>query len=160
VGVGVGLLTLLAATHTSSGTQSTVDGVSCEQTERLEYHVHAHVAIFINGQEAPVPAQIGITDSCLYWLHTHDTSGIIHIEAPADKTFTLGQFFAVWGQKLSQTSLLDNQVDADHQVRAYVNGQLFPGNPADIPLAAHAVIVLEYGTSFPAPPPFEFPQGL
>lgn len=35
------------------------------------------------------------------WLHTHARDGIIHIESPTKHSHTLGQFFAVWGQKLS-----------------------------------------------------------
>jgi hypothetical protein len=75
-----------------------------------------------------------MTDRCLYWLHTHAADGIIHVEAPTQRESTLGQFFAVWGQSLGETTLLNKTVDSSHEVRAYVNGQPFEGDPASIKL--------------------------
>jgi hypothetical protein len=129
-----------------------IEGVRCERGERLEYHVHAHLALFVEGQEVPVPAGIGITDRCLYWLHTHSTDGIIHIEAPAPMAFTLGEFFAIWGQPLGPSTILDKSVDANHQLRVFVNGEPFEGDPATIKLVDRETIVIEYGPPF-APPP-------
>lgn len=88
----------------SRGVYASIDGIECERGERLNYHVHSHLALFVEGQEVRVPAGIGITDRCLYWLHTHATDGIIHVEAPARKDFTLGQFFAVWASPWDGTS--------------------------------------------------------
>ncbi len=136
-----------------------IAGISCERGERLEYHVHAHLALFIEGNPVEVPAQIGITSNCIYWLHTHDASGIIHVEAPSQGQFTLGQFFSIWGEALSSTALLDRLTDTGHQIQAFENGQPFAGDPATIPLESHTSIVVEYGPPFPPPPPFQFPQG-
>jgi hypothetical protein len=36
----------------------------------------------------------------LYWLHTHAADGIIHIESPIRRIYTLGDFFDVWGEQL------------------------------------------------------------
>jgi hypothetical protein len=152
--------TVFAAARPTGGSAQTIDGIACESGERLEYHVHAHVAIYVNGEQLTVPAGTGITNSCIYWLHTHDFSGVIHIESPAQQNFTLGQFFAVWGQTLSAEQLMSYSADASHQVQAYVNGQPWSGDPASIPLDAHAVIVLEYGPPFVSPPSYEFPFGL
>src|SRR2546426_867830 len=65
----------------------TVDGVSCDRGEHSDYHIHQHASIYINGKLVTVPANIGIASdsSCLYWIHTHSSDGIIHIEAPQDK---------------------------------------------------------------------------
>jgi hypothetical protein len=61
------------------------------------FHIHTHLDIFINGNHYTVPSQIGIKpdDRCLYWLHTHDDNGVIHIEAPEKRDFTLGKFFDI-----------------------------------------------------------------
>ncbi|HZQ34490.1 MAG TPA: hypothetical protein VFD32_01065, partial [Dehalococcoidia bacterium] len=71
------------ATNQNAGTQqpaarplvagTPVDGIPCETTEQLTYHVHAHLTVIANGQNVPVPAFIGIPGRCIYWLHTHDT---------------------------------------------------------------------------------------
>ena len=138
----------------------TIDGIPCERGERLTYHLHTHLALFVEGEQIEVPPHIGIKGGCIYWLHTHDDSGIIHVEAPSQRQFTLGEFFSIWGQALSSTALLDRQADNEHQIQAFVNGQLFDGDPANIPLESHTVIAVEYGPPFPPPPPFQFPQGL
>lgn len=174
----VAALAVLAAAACGGGTASTptpatsasvtsvtapVDGIPCESNEQLTYHIHAHLWIFVDGNAVTVPAGTGIHpgQGCIFWLHTHDTTGVIHIEAPTQRTFTLGQFFDIWGQPLSATDLLGHRTDASHQIRTYVDGQPYTGDPARISLGAHKDIVVEYGPPFPATPaPFSFPPGL
>ncbi len=129
-------------------TYDTIDRVKCQSRERLDYHVHSQLAIFIEGEQVPVPGQIGIRDNCLFWLHTHGEDGLIHVEAPERLEYTLGQFFAVWGQSLGAEQLLDRTADASHEIRATVNGSPFAGDPGDIALEDGAEIVLQYGPPF------------
>lgn len=136
----------------SSKAIDTVDGVDCQTGEQLQYHVHAALEILIDGQPVTVPANTGIRSNCIFWLHTHDNTGTLHIEAPEKRDFTLGQFFAVWGQPLSATQLLSSTVDATHQITATLNGTPFMGDPASIPLADQETIVLQYGPPFGTPP--------
>jgi len=166
---------LLARTSTGL-TGQTVDGISSNSNEQLVFHIHAHLAIYVNGEQKLVPYGIGIVPpyqlqqipagnpaagsefvgggSKFYWLHTHDETGVIHIESPKQETFTLGQFFDEWGQQLGP-----NQVGSSSgKVIAYVNGKVFTGNPRDIPLTAHNVIQLDLGKDV-APAPFTFPDG-
>ena len=147
-----------------------VDGIQCQTSEQLLFHIHAHLAIFVNGQERQVPLGIGIPNpqveqtqsgpfvvsgSCFYWLHSHATDGVIHIESPVQRTFTLGNWFDIWGQPLTAS-----RVGSDTgQVTAYVDGNRFDGDPRSIPLNAHAVIQLNVGTDVPFRP-YTFPQGL
>jgi len=70
----------------SSNSALTIDGVECSIGEQNAFHIHAHLDIFVDGEPFDVPADIGITNSCTYWLHTHDLTGIIHIESPIAKT--------------------------------------------------------------------------
>jgi hypothetical protein len=72
--------------------------------EALAYHIHQHLDIYLDGSPISVPALIGINDSAyLTELHTHDASGIIHVESEsATKHYTLGSFFAEWGVFLSK----------------------------------------------------------
>jgi hypothetical protein len=136
----------------TAATGQPVGGIQCQTSEQLVYHVHAHLAIFGDGQPRTVPAGIGIPGSCIYWLHTHDTDGIVHIESPDQRTYTLGNFFDIWGQPLSAT-----QVAGDRgTVTAYVNGQRYTGDPRSIPLTAHALIQLNVGSDV-APKPYTFP---
>ncbi len=156
VAVAIGIAIYLVSTAGSSDNGPLVDGVKCEHGEKLGYHVHSWLAIFVEGQRVEVPANVGITSSCLFWLHTHNNTGIVHVEAPSQRDFSLGQFFAVWGKPLSSTALMDQSGDAAHQVKATVNGQPFAGNPADISLSDHATIVVQYGPPFAAAPSYDW----
>src|ERR1039458_9351543 len=141
---------------------SSVDGITCRTIakESVKYHVHVHVAIYVKGQMRRLPAGIGITQpqlvvhdsagvfkdvglyDCLYWLHTHVADGIIHVEAPAKRTFTLGQFFDIWGQPLGP-----HQVGpAKGKVVVFENGKRLIGNPRSTPLLAHGVIQIDVGS--------------
>ena len=163
-----------AAPLVSAATAATgkrVDGISCQSSEQTIFHIHSHLTIFVHGSARQVPAAIGIpgaraqstpqgpfiaTGSCFYWLHTHAADGIIHIESPVQRTFTLGDFFDVWGQPLGP-----GQVGpATGPVVAIYNGRRYEGNPRDIPLNAHAQIQLEVGKPLVAPVTITFPNGL
>ena len=85
--------------------------------------------------------------SCFYWLHTHAADGIIHIESPVQRTYTLGEFFDEWGQPLGPS-----QVGSAHgKVTVIVNGKVFTGNPRDVPLGSHENLQVQVGTPLVAP---------
>ncbi len=152
-------------------TGQTVDGISCSSSEQTLFHIHAHLTIFVNGTARQVPAAIGIPGAvsqptpagpfiaqgtCFYWLHTHAADGIVHIESPVQRTYTLGEFFDEWGQPLGP-----GQVGpATGHVTVIDNGQVFTGNPRDVPLTAHAQIQLEVGTPLVGPESITWPGGL
>ena len=134
-----------------------VAGISCEHGEPLRQHTHAHLSIFAEGRTVPLPEYVGLDGECLMPLHTYDGTGIIHLETATGRDFSLGDFFVIWHQPLSTSGLMSFQADGTHQIRASVNGQQFAGDPARIPLASHADIVVAYGPPFPVPDPFRFP---
>ena len=152
----------ILASTTSQSTGDTVDGVSSNENEQVLFHVHAHLAIYVNGTPKLLPYGVGIVGpyqlqqtadgpfvaggTKYYWLHTHDESGVIHIESPQQRGFTLGDFFDIWRQPLSATQV----GPATGTVTAFLNGQKFTGNPRDLPLAAHSVLQLDIGTVVPA----------
>jgi hypothetical protein len=155
----------------TAATGQPVDQISCQTGEQTLFHIHAHLAIFVNGKTRQVPAAIGVpgaqaqqtpngpfiaAGTCFYWLHTHAADGIIHIESPVQRTYTLGQFFDEWGQPLGPAQV----GPATGRVVALYNGQVYRGNPRDIPLTAHAQIQLDVGTPLIAPQPVTFPAGL
>ena len=159
------------AGRSAAATGGVVDGIRCQSSEQLIYHIHSHLTIFINGTQRQVPAGIGIPGSqavaskqgpvasggtCVYWLHTHAPDGIIHVESPIQRTYTLGDFFDEWGQPLGPSVLGPVR---GHVVAIY-NGKLYHGNPRDIPLNAHAQIQLEVGKPLIAQQTITFPSGL
>ena len=109
--------------------------------------------VFVNGQRQQVPDNVGIltSPSCLYWLHTHDDDGIIHVEAPQTREFMLGQFLDIWEQTRDSQGFFDSV--SGMNVTAYVNGNQFEGNYRDIELESQKQIVLAYGE-----PPADIPE--
>jgi hypothetical protein len=116
----------------------------------------------VNGQQRSVPAGTGITSavatqastgpfigsgSCFYWLHTHAADGIIHIESPVVRTYTLGDFFDEWGQPLGP----DQAGPAHGKVTVIINGKVFTGDPRDAPLGSHENLQLDVGAPLIAP---------
>ena len=136
---------VIVLTGGSDPDEPAISGLPCESGERLNYHVHATVRIVIDGEPRVIPANIGVRPGkCIYWLHTHDDQGLIHVEAPREGNYTLGQFFAIWGQPLSETQMLEKSTDAAHAITATVNGEPYNGNPADISLTDGTVVLIEY----------------
>ncbi len=169
-GVPVPAAPALASTATAA-TGQPVDGISCESTEQTLFHIHAHLTVFVNGSARQIPAAIGIpgaqaeqtpegpfiaSGTCFYWLHTHAADGVIHIESPVQRTYTLGNFFDIWGQPLGPDQV---GPEAGHVVALY-NGQVYLGNPRDIPLTAHAQIQLMVGSPLIAPQQISWPSDL
>ncbi len=124
-----------------------IDGVSCDSGEHSDFHIHAHMSIYINGKPAPIPAQIGIASdsSCLYWLHTHTSDGVIHIEAPNGFSITLKNFLDIWGKRFPQLNY-PSQLSDPSGWQVYVNGKLYSGNFQTIPLQSHTLITLVYNS--------------
>ena len=160
---------LLASTAGQAGGEP-LDGIEAGAMEQTLFHIHSHLAIYVNGQQKLVPYGIGIVPpyglqntgsgpfvaggSKFYWLHTHDETGIIHIESPQQRTFTLGNLFDLWHQPLSATQV----GPTTGPVSVLVNNNPVGGDPREIALGPHDVIQLNIGT----PEPFHaytFPNG-
>lgn len=164
-------------------------GVSCalgseSQMSSNNYHVHAFVGIYVNGNAFAIPDAIGLMNptsdepvtgfSCAYTIHTHSASGIIHIEDPTivgsfsntapPTKFSLQALADVWGQSLSGlaggTGLPAIYVGTPGATK--YNGSedlvnsyaLSTQSPSSILLAHHVAIWLVYGT----PPATGLPQ--
>jgi hypothetical protein len=166
ISIGIGFAVTSYKLLPSSDATLSVDGIQCNASEQLLFHIHAHLSIFVNGQLMYIPPQIGIIpEKCIYWLHTHDESGIIHIESPIKADFTLGQFFDIWKTKLNNSQMFDNIFNekGSNMPQIYINGNKLPigTNYRDIKLHAHDEITLIYGTP-PShiPSKYDFPEGL
>jgi hypothetical protein len=141
------MLTLFPPTNTDSANQLAppVGNIQCDATEQLAFHNHVHLSIYINGKNVSLPAAIGITDNCFYWLHTHDTRGIIHMEAPKSVTLTLGTFLQLWRDQFSQLQY-QNQLSSTTGWTVYVDGEPYQGDFNKIELKSHELITLAYNS--------------
>jgi hypothetical protein len=126
--------------------------------EGAAVHIHAHLDVYVGGKRVIVPALVGIdvVNQFITELHTHDTSGVLHIESPTVRTFTLGEFFGEWGVKLTASSVGRYR----GAVRWWVNGKQRSGDPAALVLRSHQEIALAIGPApFQVPKAYAFPYG-
>jgi hypothetical protein len=118
-------------------------------------HIHQHLDIWVDGRKVTVPAQIGIDagGGFISDLHTHETDGIMHVESPTQQTFTLGQFFAVWGLPLSADCIGSLCERGARQLRLWVGSKEVTTDPKRIVLAEHQEIAIAYSTQAQVPDP-------
>lgn len=170
--------------NTATGGQgSPVDGISCDPTMSNNYHIHIFLGVYNNGTLMAVPPGTGMVNpqppdptgfvnfaNCFYHLHTHDSSGIVHVEDTnpnnvpnTTSIFTLKTYLDIWGVT----------ADANHfgpfkgPVRVFTSGQVYRGNmnngvvsastltfygndPTNVPLYSHELIFVEVGPNYPA----------
>jgi hypothetical protein len=139
-------------------TSTSIDGIGCDFSEGATYHVHAHLTLVVRRRAVHPPGGIGFRylHLCLYWLHTHDGSGIIHIEAPHKFAPTLRNFFDIWGQPISRKTVWKYSVTSGLVMRVFVDGRPFGGDPSKIRLHNHTAVTIEVGPPFIPPPPPDF----
>jgi hypothetical protein len=149
-----------------------IDGITCQTGERAAFHIHAHLRIVVRGRSRQVPAGVGVAPpyevgltpagrfvaggSCFTWLHTHAADGVVHVESPLKRTYTLGEFFDIWGQPLNRSRV----GPARGTLIVLFNGRVYTGDPRQIPLVAHSQIELEIGRPLVAPDDIALPRGL
>jgi hypothetical protein len=122
-------------------------------TMNSRVHFHPLLKVYANGRQIQVPANIGIdpTQDAMQMagLHTHDTSGTIHVEGVSGPR--LGQFFRIWGVPLSARQLGPYRAGGDSAVSMWVDGK--PSTAfGQLKLADRQRIVVSFGPKN-APPP-------
>jgi hypothetical protein len=149
-------------------------GLEMKRTEQLDYHVHAHLDVFVDGEHEVVPGGIGISrsvkprdfdgetlyvlrggrcsDPCISPLHTHDDSGVLHTESPIAQPNTLGEFFTEWGVRLTETCV-GGYCEPSTPIGIYLDGEEFVGDPREIELTDLLEVAIVIGT-----PPPEIPS--
>ena len=102
----------------------------CLDHNGLARHDHAVLKIFINGNEEPIPGNVGIlTDICnedgeeMHAVHTHDSTGRLHIESNEDIDIPIGVFFDIWGHHFDETGIFEYRVNSTHELIMTVGGQ-------------------------------------
>lgn len=155
-------------------------GLDLLAPENLTVHYHPHLDVVVDGHSVPVPAGLGISvadaeghipgthdpaQPGIAPLHTHDTSGILHVESPTDPQFTLRQLFTEWDVALATSQGGSYRDGSGTSVRVFVDGQQLTTDPAGVVLPPHeeiAVVVTTGATTTTVPPPssYAFPAGL
>lgn len=144
-------------------------GLSMLTAEGQALHIHQHLSVTVDGKPVRVPALIGIQvedgkEVALSAIHTHDTTGIIHVESPEVKEFTLGQVFTEWGVPLAPGRVGPYRNGRDGtKVALFVNRAAYTADPTRLLLASRQdidLVVTTDGSTPEAPTkPFAFPKG-
>ncbi|MQA03974.1 MAG: hypothetical protein GEV07_15025 [Streptosporangiales bacterium] len=121
-------------------------GLDVTEMEGTAEHFHSHLDILVDGKPVQVPANIGVAQTGMSELHTHDAGGLLHVEAPtAGKRYTLGQLFRTWQVRLTANAIGGLETGDGDELRAYVDGERVTGDLANIELGSRKQIVLVYG---------------
>jgi uncharacterized C2H2 Zn-finger protein len=135
-----------SSSSTSNVMSNVIPGVQCEPLEGTMFHIHAHLDLFVNEKIVTIPAGIGIKpNECLYWIHTHDTSGVIHIESPQQMRFTLSQFIEVWDNTAGISPKFGELTNDNKDLKIFVNGTEIHDTYDKIVLSSHDEIVIVSG---------------
>jgi len=121
-------------------------------------HIHVHLSISIEGRNFAVPSDVGINRELwidhglddfnpegMSSLHTHDSSGTIHVESTVVRNYTLGEFFDVWGVRFDDKCISDYCSNDNDALRAYVNGNQI-SDPRDYVLGDGDELLVELGS--------------
>ncbi|HSL11238.1 MAG TPA: hypothetical protein VLA82_07985 [Actinomycetota bacterium] len=158
-------------------------GLGLETVEHLDFHVHAHLDVFVDGQAVEVPAAIGIViedpavkefpsefgtdyggidpaegcaNPCISPLHTHAADGVLHTESKVTSPNTLGQFFTEWDVALDAECVGDF-CEPETTIEVFVDGEPYDGDPAAIELLDRREIAIVIGSPPPeVPSTFDF----
>ncbi|MGH7683118.1 MAG: hypothetical protein ACREMT_02135, partial [Vulcanimicrobiaceae bacterium] len=169
--------------------------IPCTAAMPTNYHVHFFVGIYSGGSEVEIPAGVGMinpgpqdpsssppnqipTWTCAYRIHTHDASGMIHLEndtptcgsaqgatGPCTMSiYNFGNFLDVWGVSLNANNVgpLSGpvQIYTQSTTPQYCTSvctvpsstlSLYTGDPRAIPLYSHTVVWILVGTNTPSP---------
>ncbi|HLJ83648.1 MAG TPA: hypothetical protein VKT51_05690 [Candidatus Eremiobacteraceae bacterium] len=149
---------------TSTGGQGqTVNGIPCQKSLQPTFHHHVHLSLFVNGEQIAIPIGTGMKNpghgnyiyhaDCFYWLHTHDETGIIHMEAPTSRFYNLHDYFYEWGEPLSSNDV----AGYTGTVTVFLNGVQQSIDPRTIQFSPYLQITLEVGSPVVTPPTYIFP---
>ncbi len=126
------------------------------------YHIHVFIGIYVNGTELALPEAIGIIGAgtpppvyildatCFYYTHTHDQTGVLHVEYPnpndtliTQPVFETGDVFNIWGITVSSSQF--GQFTG--AVTVYTSGQVYRGGSNCSGTSPPAGTVLGNGTT-------------
>jgi hypothetical protein len=118
----------------------------CTYGPGIHMHIHMHLSIYVNDERIVLPGGVGIHvghgRTCYYWLHTHDSSGVVHVEAPSQHTFILGDFLTIWDKHFHQQGYPEQLNLSGWQV--YINGKAVSSDFYHLPMSERLLVTLTY----------------
>lgn len=171
-GTNVGAMTFAKGANAGGGLGQDIQGLVCDKpVQSSSGYGYTHLNLTVDGKQVAIPEDIGqvvqgstsIVDpakravGCYYPLMTTDTSGKIRIKPGSATPYTLGQFFALWGQPLSSNNVAGY---TGKPVKAFIrDGSTlteYTGSLDALPLTVNREITLQVGSTISEIPNFEW----
>lgn len=140
------------------GNYPAIGTIGCGTADRATWRAHSHLQLRFGGEIRPVPGSVGVRERCRYWLHTKEADGIVHLHGPTEHAVTLGDFFDVWGQVLTERQVVDRALEPTEGLYVFVDGERREGDPRAVPLGDLQAIELQVGTAPFQPLDYSFPS--
>jgi len=96
--------------------------INLREHTNLALHIHPFLDIEILGEKHIIPADTGVSEKGMRVIHTHDTTGKLHVESPEPMDFYLKDFFTIWEKRFTNECIFDYCVDGNHSLKVFVNG--------------------------------------
>jgi len=107
----------------------------CIDDRETPYKISATLELYVDGQKAEIPANIGIAERCTHSLYTLSNDGTIYAEWEEEYPFEIGHFFWTWttfheggfpmrDMDQSKSRILVNGIESN----LYINTPLVDGN--------------------------------
>jgi hypothetical protein len=139
-----------------------LDAMRLPGSDGTTLHIHQHLDLFVDGRQVVVPAGIGIDPNGRFIapIHTHDATGVIHVESPVRRSYTLAELFGVWGVRFTSRCLGAYCRGTGEAVEVFVDGRRIVSNPAGVLLRPHDEIAVVVGKRVVVPRTYAFPSGV
>jgi len=82
-------------------------------------HFHPYLILIIDGEQQTLPEGVGIEQGCMHVIHTHDSSGRLHVEYPAAAQYDglpIGLFMHFFEMQFDSCTLGEHSVDELHEL--------------------------------------------
>lgn len=104
----------------------------CIESDNLAYQAYVTISVTVNGLPVEIPSGVGIQENCMRPIHTHDTSGLVHIVFSKPYDFRLGHFLWYWGFDIQS-----------YDASVYVNG-VAQQNYLDMVLRDGMTVIIDF----------------
>lgn len=158
----LGALVIFTTQHNGTPAPRTINGLACVPASSQGKVVSdINIQYYVSGKQVAVPTGVGVDSAakCSYPLTVPQENFVAAHATDAKTTYTLGQFFDVWGQKLSTTQVGTHVTKQGEKVTYEIwdgNGhfEIYNGDPAKIQLQNHETIAILYESPNAHPLPY------
>ena len=110
-------------------------------------HIHATLTITQDGRPIEIPANIGLVGDCIHPIHTHDATGLIHLDYPQPILFTLGDLFDTMGIVLTDDQIGSIKTTDGYKITVTVNGKTTMKDFRAVPFLENAKMYISITSS-------------